>query len=150
MGDISTEWKFDQSADDTFLIKFCTSIYIAVCFWGGCDTELMNSLFLNAKFFVGFPKTDDFGTLRLLVAHPISAIAHGINRRSLRCGADSADKRHDRLFSVSWFTPDWLPIARKCLSSIWLPWINKDILIFYCFHRDLWVVRPERLESQKK
>ena len=43
----------------------------------------MNSLFLNAKFFIGFPKTDDFGAMGLFIAHPIAAVTNGINGRTL-------------------------------------------------------------------
>ena len=93
----------------------------------------MNALFLNAKCFVGLPKSNDFGALRLFVAHSIPTIAHGINGWTLRGGADSADKRHETLCSVFWFTPDWRSLARKCFSSIWLPWINKNSSRLSCF-----------------
>jgi hypothetical protein len=61
------------------------------------------------------PKTNNFGALRLFIANSISAVAHGINGGALRRGADSADKRHETLCSVFWFTPDWWPIARTVL-----------------------------------
>lgn len=93
----------------------------------------MNNLFLNSKCFVGLPKSNDFGALRLFVAHSIPTITHGINGWTLRGGADSADERHETLCSVFWFTPNGRSLARKCFSSIWLPWINKNFYRLSCF-----------------